>query len=184
MFVFLKLIRVFCCAFALLIADATGLFAEQGEVLPVRNAPRVYPENRSDFSPPLGTYTYTAGWQGIPAATCTISIDREGDYFRVVASARTYSGIDLFYKLRYRAEGIIAATSFAPVRSIFDQRENSRIKNTILTFRENGEVQSVRATRGQPPVLERVISDGALLDPFSAAFIARGWIGVWGEPEL
>ena len=51
----------------------------------------------------LGTYEYAVGWEGINAASCTVTVERQGDSYVIESSARTYSGVDLLYKLRYTA---------------------------------------------------------------------------------
>lgn len=133
----------------------------------------VYHPDFSEFQPAFGRYDYTVSWQGIPAAEASISIEQEGLQFRIVADARTYSGIDLFYKLRYRAEGLISAVDLSPIKTIIDQRENSTVKNTQISFLENGEIQSVRSKNGKDPKFERLNTENFTLDPFSAAFLAR-----------
>ena len=133
-----------------------------------------YKPDMSEFNPPLGTYTYTVGWEGIPAATATISVDKSDGNYRVIATAKTARAIDLFYKLRYRAEGLLSGTDLQPIRSVIDEQENSKIKNAQITFFEDGHIEAVRATKGRPAVVMNFSPDNFTLEPFSAAFIARG----------
>ena len=133
----------------------------------------VYEPSGSQLHQPLGTYTYTVGWEGIPAATVTFSVEQEGLYYRMVASAKTYSGIDLFYKLRYRAEGIISTVDFSPIRTTIDQQENSKRKFTEITYLDSGEVRTYRRTDDKEPIELQFNPNNFMLEPFSAAFLAR-----------
>lgn len=133
----------------------------------------VYHPNLSQFQPHFGTYEYTVSWQGIPAAEATIKVEQEGLRYRIIADARTYSGIDIFYKLRYRAEGLISAVDLTPIKTIIDQRENRTVKNTQISFLENGEIESVRSRNGKNAEVKRISTENFTLDPFSAAFLAR-----------
>ncbi|MBX7145231.1 MAG: DUF3108 domain-containing protein [Oligoflexia bacterium] len=127
----------------------------------------------SRFHPNLGTYDYVVSWQGIPAADVSISVNQEGMRYRVVATARTYSGIDLFYKLRYRAEGLLSAVDLLPIKTIIDQQENSTKKNIQIEFLDNGDIRSVRSKNGSGASVNVLSTDNFTLEPFSAAFIAR-----------
>lgn len=127
----------------------------------------------SRFRPTLGTYDYVVSWQGIPAADASINVSQEGMRFRVVADVRTYSGIDLFYRLRYRAESLMSAVDLLPIRTIIDQQENSTKRNTQIEFLENGDIRSVRSKNGGDVSIDVLSTDNFTLEPFSAAFIAR-----------
>ena len=37
----------------------------------------------------LGTYEYTVGWEGINAASCAVTVERQGDSYVIESSART-----------------------------------------------------------------------------------------------
>ena len=144
----------------------------------------VYRPEFSQFDPPLGTYSYTVSWQGIPAASAELSVAQDDMYYRIVASARTYSGVDLFYRLRYRAEGLISSYDLSPVKTIIDQSENSRIKNTQITFGPDDSVFAVRSS--QPKNEVKVLNfkpNNFMLDPFSAAFLARSLPWEKGETK-
>lgn len=141
----------------------------------------VYRPMFADFNPPLGTYHYTVTWQGIPAASAKVSIEREGMRYRLRTTARTYSAIDLFYRLRYMAEGEISAVDFLPFRSVFEVQENSRRKWAELTFFPNGEILTQRTRNGSDQEELRFNPNNMMLDPFSAAFLARSL--EWSEGE-
>lgn len=127
-----------------------------------------------DFEPTLGTYNYTVSWEGIPAADLTATVDQVGDHIRLTASAKTYSGIDIIYKLRYKAEGLITTTDFRPVKSTFEQTENSRHKFTEIKFEPNGKVDAVRVDFKKDEIKTLSFDpENYMLDPFAASFLAR-----------
>ncbi len=132
----------------------------------------IYRPYLEDFTPALGTYKYNVTWQGIPAADVSISVARDGRQYRVSTEVKTLKGIDLIYKLRYKASAEFSAIDFLPQRSEYHQRENSRVKDTEITFLPNGEILSVRKKGNE---VQRLQFDprNFTLDPFSAAFLAR-----------
>lgn len=133
----------------------------------------VYHPNFSEIDFPRGTYNYTVSWQGIPAADATASIEQEGLKYRLGIQARTYSGIDILYKLRYNAQSLISAVDFSPYKTIIDQQENSKLKNTQITFLDNGEINAIRTTVGKDTKSITFTPNNFTLEPFSAAFLAR-----------
>jgi hypothetical protein len=135
-----------------------------------------YISNSTSFQPRLGTYEYTVGWEGIAAASCAVTIRRSGDTYVVDASARTYSAVDLLYKLRYEAVGTLSAHQLAPISFFVNQRENSRVKKTDVLFsRTSDEITAIRS-KGDDDPDKKFISfspHNGMLDPFAAVFIAR-----------
>src|SRR5262249_4402373 len=137
------------------------------------STPNYTPELRG-YSPALGEYVYDVSWQGIPAAEARIIVSREGGNLRVTTTARTYSAIDLFYKMRYRAESILSSSDYLPERSVIDSKENSKFKNCQITFKNNGEIFAVRSQKGKKDVtVVHFLSDNFTLEPISATFLAR-----------
>lgn len=168
---------VLTAVFTLALAFAAPRLAvavdEESDLLNAKVNTPVYHPDLQEFQPNFGRYDYTVSWEGIPAAECSVTIEQEGMRYRLIAEARTYSGIDLLYKLRYRAESLISALDFSPIKTIIDQRENSTKKSTQISFLENGEIETVRSKNGTDTKVERVSTDNFTLDPFSASFIAR-----------
>lgn len=144
----------------------------------VKTAPEInistekYIPNPSSFDFAEGRYEYDVSWSGITAASAGLDIEHMEDSYKAVASARTYSGIDLLYKLRYRAESEVTE-SLTPVRTVINQTENSKVKTTEISFNP-GRIHSVRTTKGKPSEIETFDSKNFTLDPFSAALLARG----------
>jgi hypothetical protein len=147
--------------------------ADDATAQALRVSTQSYAPVDGQFAPLRGTYRYDVSWQGIPAAEVTVDLKEEGDRFRITTAARTKSAIDIFYKLRYRAEGLISSFDLTPYKTFIDNRENSRQKLVQMTFLENGEIESVRSQTGKPSTVTRINTGNFTLDPFSAAFLAR-----------
>lgn len=126
-----------------------------------------------EFEPSLGTYTYDVSWQGIPAAEAVVTVEHDGPIYRITARARTYSGIDIFYKLRYQAVGEISSTTYRPHKTSIVQKENSKEKFTDIAFEEDGDIRSTRGEKGKTPIEMEFNPQNCTLDPMSAAFLAR-----------
>jgi hypothetical protein len=136
----------------------------------------LYKAATGSFKPRMGTYEYTVSWQGIPAASCTLTVDEQGGKYVIEAAARTYSGVDLLYRLRYVATGTLEASSLQPVSLVINHDENSRHKNIDMRFdTTNGKITAVRSKGPQDPdkKVASFESDNMTLDPIGAAFLAR-----------
>lgn len=131
------------------------------------------PTYKPKIHPLLGTYTYEVSWQGIPAAEVKVGVEKPADEYQIWTRVRTYGLVDIFYKLRYNADATLNAADFQPQRSYFYHRENSRIKETTLTFGGDGVIRSVHINRGVKQDYS-FNPENFTLDPFSASFIARG----------
>ena len=167
--------------YALLLAFCLGLIAPAAKVLAddaTADLAKVQAtlQQKPDLSKvqmALGKYEYAVSWEGIPAADASVSISREGERYRMVVSARTYSGIDIFYKMRYRAEGLMSANDLQPIKTLIDQRENSTQKNTQIEFLSNGSIRSVRSRNGEDVSVTTLEGTNFTLDPLSAGLMAR-----------
>ena len=169
--------RYRCAAAALLVVAALGtsvsMAAEGLSADKIKVSTPVYQNHASDFSPALGTYLYEVTWQGIPAAKASVSVEREGPHLKIATEVKTYRAIDLFYRLRYHAMALISAINLLPYYSEYKQRENSKVKETKISFLPNGEIVSVRRKKGEGEQQLRFDPNNFTLDPFSAAFLAR-----------
>ena len=163
--------------FLLIVAPTVGICADKNiKAQDIKIYTPTYQPVFEEFDPPLGTYTYKVAWQGIPAATVTVVVDKNGDRYNIVTKAKTYSGIDLFYRLRYTAEGTISALDLTPIETVIDHRENSRHKVTKISFEKDGGIKAVRYRKGTDDSKEELEfnPNNFTLDPISAAFLARG----------
>ena len=168
----------FCAAFYPATTWADDLTADL-----VKITTPTYHADFSQYTPRLGEYEYEVGWEGIPAAHATIKVEEDGSNYLVSTSAQTASAIDILYELRYQANATLSAKTLLPVRTEFNQRENSRVKVTSIKFDADGSVTSVRSSPGSEPVSLKFEPENFMLDPFSAAFIARGLTWSPGESK-
>lgn len=133
------------------------------------------PPRFNQFSPNSGTYKYSVGWEGISAASCSVIVDNESDKLKVSAIAKTYSAIDLFYKLRYSAEAILSPRIFTPKSLVIDHHENSKHRQIEIDYLKNGTVKSVRTQQdGSAAKVLSFAPQNSMFEPMSAAFLARG----------
>lgn len=133
--------------------------------------PRYEPD--PEFAPPLGTYTYVVSWQGIPAAEAKLSVTKEGDKYQLVAAARSYKVVDLLYRLRYQAEGILDAATLRPQKLVVDHHENSRVRFYAIDFQPSGLISAVYRKNNGPEEKLEFNPHNFTLDPFAAAFLGR-----------
>ncbi len=145
-----------------------------------------YRSSFEHFQPRFGTYEYTVSWEGIPAASCSLTFKQQKEHYVVETAARTYSGVDLLYKLRYNATGILSKNDLTSVKLMIDHRENSRHKRVTIDFLpEAGQISAVRSRGEDDPHKIRVsfMPHNFTLDPIGAAFIARGLPWRTGETK-
>jgi len=163
-----------CVAVWAVLSASSTVAADENYISPelVKVSTPLYQPAVADFHPQLGTYHYTVSWQGIPAADVSVDVAQEGLYYKLAISARTYSGIDIFYKLRYSAEGRISSVDYSPIRAAFKQRENSRQRFTEISYLEDGWVHAYRKSNGEEPKVLHFDPENFMLEPFSAAFLA------------
>jgi hypothetical protein len=136
----------------------------------------LYRPNKQVFHPKFGVYEYSVGWEGINAASCAVTISKKDGAYIVDAAARTYTGVDLLYKLRYEAIGTISAEDFSSISLSIDHRENSRKKNIEMSFQPGqGQITATRGKGADDPDKKTVSfsPNNLTLDPIGAAFLAR-----------
>lgn len=172
------LLAVFIPAALVALTRVPVVYAEDIPASDVQVSTPVYqPSEKFTNSIPLGTYTYEVSWEGIPAAQATISIDKEPGMFRVNATARTYSGIDVFYRLRYQADGLLSDKKLTPIRTVLNKKENRRVRLVAMSYLDTGEILTVREKRDigkeEPPEVTSFRPNNFMLEPFSAALLAR-----------
>lgn len=165
----LTLVSYFCCTMT---ATADDYIAPD---LVKVTTPLYRPAN-AKYKPRPGVYEYTVGWEGITAASCSLTIREENGRFLIDAAARTYSGVDLLYKLRYEARGVIDADNLSSISLSIDHKENSRHKTIEMLFApDSGKIQADRQT-GDIAASQKHVEftpRNPTLDPIAAAFLAR-----------
>lgn len=140
----------------------------------IRVSTPIYHSSAGNFEPALGTYEYSVGWEGIPAASATVTIDEENGHYKVTAAARTLSAIDIFYKLRYTAVSSIDGLNLAPNKLHIIHDENSKHKEIVIDYDKNGFVHASRTQQnGADDKRLDFLPHNMMLEPISAAFLAR-----------
>ncbi len=132
----------------------------------------VYAPEPGFFEPQFGKYTYSVSWQGIPAGTLEMNLERQENYYRVRASARTNRFVSMFYKLRFNTEALVSSTTLHPKTSVYTNRQNDRRENTKIDFLPDGGIHSVHEDRRGRKNELRFEPNNFTLDPFSAVFLA------------
>lgn len=133
----------------------------------------VYKPEPGTFSQRLGTYTYSVGWQGIPAAEVKVRVGKHDGRYVVTTNVRTLTAIDLLYKLRFESNATFRDHTFKPELFSLEQRENSKVKNVKLHFQQDGEIRAERSmNKGDEKVIQ-FNPHNFTLDPFTAGFLAR-----------
>lgn len=167
-----RLFRILVVLHLLFFLAGSALYAEKIPPDQVKVSTPVYKPILSNFEPRLGIYSYVVSWNGIPAGSIDLEINRTSSEFQIRAKARTAKGIDLIYKLRYQTEAIVSADTLMPRKSVYVSKENSKKKKTELTFYPDGTIHSLRTDRKGKVKTLQFKSDNFTLDPYSAAFLA------------
>jgi hypothetical protein len=133
--------------------------------------PRYIPDKNFNYRD--AKYTYQVSWQGIPAANAEITVKTFISAVAVKVLAKSNSVIDIFYKLRYQAEGVLDSKSFNSKQVILTQQENSRKKITEIRFNPKGEIKTIRKQVGKDTIYHSFQTNNQVLDPLGTAFLAR-----------
>jgi hypothetical protein len=122
--------------------------------------------------PQPGRYAYAVSWNGVPAASAVLELDRRDGDYEIRASAQTAKGIDMVFKLRYQCATVLAADTFRPKYSFSVAETNSRQKTVRLEFLPDGEILSVRTDNSGKEKTLKFDPDNFTLDPYSAGLLA------------
>jgi hypothetical protein len=160
--------------FQLILKPSLGTLQAEPSIPPdqVRISTPVYSPDPS-FVPSLGTYRYEVSWQGIPAAEAKLTVVKSDKKYHFTAVARSYKVVDLLYRLRYLAKGVIDETTMKPESLTVDHQENSRRKFYEVSFASDGRIRSERKKNGVLDEVYDFVTNNFTLDPFSAAFLSR-----------
>jgi len=141
----------------------------------------------TEFRPRMGEYHYEIQWAGSRVATGIITVQEEGDLYRLTADQRTTKFIDRLYRVRYRGETRIRAADLSPSESVLVQEVKKRKKVQTATYdSETGSV-SVEETRSRAKRAKvkkktyELRSDTGIVDVFTAIFLARSFDWRVGE---
>jgi hypothetical protein len=156
-----------------ILSDSLPVYAQTASLQQISIKTPSYRPSFDLFQPREGRYQYEVSWQGIPAAEASITVTREGGTLRVTSEAKTYSAIDLLYRLRFHGESVLGLSSYRPSSYLVEQQENSKKKVVNVSFFPGGEVRATRTQSGKEAVYDQFTTTNSVLDPVSASFLAR-----------
>jgi len=165
----------------LVIGARSATFALQP---PERN-PEVVSDLVSEFTPRLGTFYYVVHWADSKVADATITIERDGDYYRMIADEETTKFLDRIYRIRYRGETVIRAEDLVPVETVIDEERGKKKTTEQIRYDGDGKAEVV-VSKKEPdaPVQQEaylINEETFAIDMFSAIFLARSFD--WQENE-
>ena len=166
------------------------LFAWAGIVgpLPASETEPVSLAGSEGFKPRLGTYLYVAKWGQAKAFEATLTVQKIDNIYRILVDSRTTGVIDFIFKLRYRGEGHLSADDLAPLKTVTVERQRKKSKQTQISYLDDGGIEVVetrkKKKKKKPETKTRSVNpEKQVLEPFSAAFIARKFNWEVGETQ-
>jgi hypothetical protein len=120
---------------------------------------------------------YRAHWNGVPVGTAEIQttpVTIEGKkFYQVRVEAKTSKVLDMMWKMRDTISSTFDASALAPSRYVFNQRENSRVVDTVAKYNPAMKKWVVeRRQDGKKPRIYEFESQNTV-DPITAAYLAR-----------
>lgn len=119
--------------------------------------------------------TFKISWLGIPAGTATLAVEEQAEVggrlaARIVSTARSNDFVDVFYKVRDRAESVFDCEGRYSRRFLLRSREGRRRRERVYTFDLAGqEVRVEQPGRGE----RRFPLPGPVQDPLSSLYVIR-----------
>ena len=151
---------------------------------PERN-PEVVSRTAQEFNPRLGTFYYVIHWADSKVADATITIDRDGDYYRMVADEETTKFLDRIYRIRYRGETIIRAEDLVPVEAVIKEERGKKKTTEQIRYDAQGKAEVVVSEKEPDAPIKQeaylINEETFAIDMFSAIFLARSFD--WQENE-
>ena len=140
-----------------------------------------------EFQPRLGTFHYEIHWVKTPVATSTVTIERDGEFFRLTADQKSTKYLDRIYRIRYRGAAQVKVQDLAPDESIIHEEVKKRKKKQETSYDAQKKTATVVETRSkddQATVEKKTYelkTDSGIVDVFSAIFLARSFDWSVGE---
>jgi hypothetical protein len=135
-----------------------------------RYQPRYFPFDGGEKA------SYRASWNGIPVALAHIQTTPlliEGKkFYQVKVEARTSKILDLIWRMRDSISSTFEAKTLAPLRFVFNQKENKKVTDTRAEFDPKLKKWIVQRQRGRK-VRNFEFDSPNTLDPITAAYLAR-----------
>lgn len=152
---------------------------------PPEQNPEAVSGSVSEFNPRLGTFYYVIHWAKSRVADATITIERDGDYYRMVADEETTKFLDRIYRVRYRGETVIRAEDLVPVETVIKEEVGKKKTTEQIRYDAEGKAEVVvRKKEPDAPVRQEaylINEETFAIDMFSAIFLTRSFH--WRENE-
>jgi hypothetical protein len=140
-----------------------------------------------EFQPRLGTFHYEIQWVKTRVATSTVTIERDGEFFRLTADQKSTKFLDRIYRIRYRGATQVNVQDLSPDESIIHEEVKKRKKKQETSYDAQSKTATVVETRSkndQAAVQKKTYelkTDSGIVDVFSAIFLARSFDWSVGE---
>jgi Protein of unknown function (DUF3108) len=178
-----NILKILWHRYVLLTVVITGLFTVDHWTACALQRPEMNSKASSgiagEFNPRLGTFYYIIDWGDSKAADATVTIERDGDYFRMVADEETTKFLDRIYRIKYRGETVIRAHDLSPMQTVINAQKGKRKKVQEIRYRADGGVETVvtKTKPGTPLEIEAYLinKETFAIDMFAAIFLARSF---------
>ncbi len=152
---------------------------------PPEQGPETVSDRIHEFHPRLGTFYYVIHWADSKVADATITIERDGDYYRMVADEETTKFLDRIYRIRYRGETVIRAEDLVPVETVIKEERGRKKTTEQITYDAEGKAEVVVSEKEPDAPIKQeaylINEETFAIDMFSAIFLARSFD--WQENE-
>lgn len=140
-----------------------------------------------EFQPRLGTFHYEIHWVKTHIATATVTIERDGEHFRLSADQKSTKTLDRIYRVRYRGASRVKVDNLTPDESIIHEEVKKRKKKQETSYDEKSKTATVVESsigKDNAVIKEKTYelnTDSGIVDVFSAIFLARSFDWSVGE---
>lgn len=140
-----------------------------------------------EFNPRIGTFYYVIKWGSSKASDARVTIEREGEFYRMIADQEATPFIDRIYRIRYSGETLIQAEDLIPKKTVIKGEFGKRTRVDEIHYGEEGDIEAV-VTKSKPKSApERQVyeikSETFAIDVFAAVFLARSFDWQEGESQ-
>ncbi len=130
-----------------------------------------------EFHPKLGTYHYDVFWRKMRVGKAAITIERDGEYYRIIVFGKTNKKISVLYKAKYRGEAKVEPLPLVPIKAEIREQTRKKTKTIHMDFPETDRIEAVevKEERGKETQITKreFTSETFVLDLFSTVFLVR-----------
>lgn len=140
-----------------------------------------------EFNPRLGTFYYRIKWGVTKVSEATITVKRDGEFYRIIADQKTTKNIDWIYRVRYRGETRLSTAELAPLETVVTEKTRKKKQTLEARYTEDGKAEATvtKEKKGQPPTAKTYLieSETFSIDIFAGIFFARSFHWQKGESQ-